>query len=70
MQNLAKVVEELKMDLSNEDIRRILLCCSHRGDRINFQEFFHIMTRPSKDDMSLTKTTTVAAAAQPGIDTM
>ena len=52
MQNLAKVVEDLGMKLGMEDIRKILLCCSQRGDRISFSEFHHIMTRKDKDDFS------------------
>ena len=45
--NLAKVVDDLNMrdTLAQEDIRKILLCCSSRGDRISFNEFHLIMTR-------------------------
>jgi len=40
------------MGLGMEDIRRILLCCSSRGDRISFNEFYLIMTREDRNDFS------------------
>mmetsp|Transcript_22035 Transcript_22035/g.29437 ORF Transcript_22035/g.29437 Transcript_22035/m.29437 type:complete len:93 (+) Transcript_22035:339-617(+) len=52
MQNLAKVVEDMDMGLTMEDIRRILLCCSSRGDKISFKEFYTIMTREDRNDFS------------------
>ncbi len=33
-----------------EEIRKLLLCCSSRGDKISFNEFYHIMTREHRDD--------------------
>ena len=62
--HLAKVVEELNMrdTIDLEDIRRILLCCSSRGDKISFNEFHLIMTRQDKDDFSGTPAHAVAAA--------
>ena len=49
MQNLAKVNEDMNLGLSQEEIRKILLCCSSRGDRISFNEFYQIMTRDNKE---------------------
>ena len=45
-----------------EDIRKILLCCSSRGDRISLSEFHLIMTREDKNDFSGTP----ACAINPG----
>ena len=52
MQNLAKINEDMHLGLSMEEIRRILLCCSSRGDRISFNEFYLIMTREDRNDFS------------------
>ena len=40
------------MGLGMDEIRRILLCCSSRGDRISFNEFYLIMTREDLNDFS------------------
>ena len=48
MQNLAKVNEDMNLGLSQEEIRKILLCCSSRGDKISFNEFYQIMTRDNE----------------------
>lgn len=64
--NLAKVVDDLNMreQLGQEDIRKILLCCSSRGDRISFNEFHLIMTRQDKNDFSGTPAYAQAAQFQ------
>lgn len=51
-QNLNKVNQDMELGLGMEDIRRMLLCCSSRGDRISFNEFYLIMTREDRDDFS------------------
>ena len=51
-QNIAKINEDMKLGLHPEEIRRILLCCSSRGDRISFNEFYLIMTREDRNDFS------------------
>lgn len=52
IQNLNKVNQDMDMGMGMEDIRRILLCCSSRGDKISFNEFYLIMTREDRNDFS------------------